>query len=118
MDKLNSKESNIKSFIEDTIEVKEDQSENNIIININMKTDKESFEVFKKKLIDLIDNKEFRILTKDKFIEWYISKNSKSTNTKRANVVWERVRKGYNFIILAGVMMYSVPYFNEMFKEK
>lgn len=37
MDKLNSKESNIKSFIGDVIEVKEDQSENNIIININMK---------------------------------------------------------------------------------
>lgn len=121
MDKSICKENNVERLIEEMVEVREEQSENNLVINVRVKTDEESFEIFKRKLNELKEElrnkKEFRILTKDSFIEWYLCKDSELTNSEEANRVWEEVRKEYNFVILAGEMIYSVSCFNKMFGE-
>lgn len=119
---LSSKENDVKRLVEEMIDIKEEQSKSDLVINVSMKTDEESFEVFKRKLIELkeeLNKKEFRILSKDSFIEWFLCNsseiiNNKITNSEEACRVWEEVRKEYNFVILAGEMIYSVEYFNKV----
>lgn len=111
------------NLLKDMVDIEEEQGENktDLVINVRAKTDEESFEIFKRKLIELKEElrnkKEFRILTKDSFIEWYLCKDSELTNSEEANRVWEEVRKEYNFVILAGEMIYSVSCFDKMFGE-
>ncbi len=119
---LSSKENDVKRLVEEMIYIKEEQAKSDLVINVSMKTDEESFEVFKRKLIELkeeLNKKEFRILSKDSFIEWFLCNsseiiNNKITNSEEACRVWEEVRKEYNFVILAGEMIYSVEYFNKV----
>lgn len=118
------KDLNVEDYLlKDMVDIEEEQGENktDLVINVRAKTDEESFEIFKRKLIELKEElrnkKEFRILTKDSFIEWYLCKGSELTNSEEANRVWEEVRKEYNFVILAGGMIYSVSCFNKMFGE-
>ncbi|ELC8385991.1 TPA: hypothetical protein I9094_000018 [Clostridium perfringens] len=119
---MSSKENDVKRLVEEMIDIKEEQSKSDLVINVSMKTDEESFEVFKRKLIELkeeLNKKEFRILSKDSFIEWFLCNsseiiNNKITNSEEACRVWEEVRKEYNFVILAGEMIYSVEYFNKV----
>lgn len=119
---LSSKENDVKRLVEEMIDIKEEQAKSDLVINVSMKTDEESFEVFKRKLIELkeeLNKKEFRILSKDSFIEWFLCNsseiiNNKITNSEEACRVWEEVRKEYNFVILAGEMIYSVEYFNKV----
>ncbi|WP_447409927.1 hypothetical protein [Clostridium perfringens] len=119
---MSSKENDVKRLVEEMIYIKEEQAKSDLVINVSMKTDEESFEVFKRKLIELkeeLNKKEFRILSKDSFIEWFLCNsseiiNNKITNSEEACRVWEEVRKEYNFVILAGEMIYSVEYFNKV----
>lgn len=94
---------------------------NKIIFQVGIDIDKKSIAKVKKELTELENNllKEeigYKILTKDKYIEyrlcgmnpWDVSKET----IKDLHEQWDKHRKGYDFVILAGDMTYSVDYFN------
>lgn len=64
----------------------------------------------------LIPKSAYEVFTKDKYIEyrlcgmnpWDVSKET----IKALHEQWDKRRKGYEFVILAGGMTYSVDYFN------
>lgn len=68
-----------------------------------------------------INNFRYKVMTKDNYIEYMLNKREAETINK--NTVsciierWNKVSKGYNFVIAAGncnsSMIYSVDYFNE-----
>lgn len=114
-----------------------------LIVEVGAKINEESFKEVErrfKKLLDmsiqinklreeiegedeaLISKRAYEVLTKDKYIECRlcginpcnISKETKKILQDR----WDKLRKGYEFVILVGDMIYSVDYFNELLGEK
>lgn len=75
------------------------------------------------KSIDVINlhNEGYKIFTKEDFKRYMLSKANASEINKRfisvINEDWDKIRKGYNFIIAVGqdnnLMFYSVEYFNQ-----
>ena len=98
------------------------EKHNKIIFEVGIDIDKKSIAKVKKELTELENNllKEevgYKILTKDKYIEyrlcgidpWRIKKDTIKVLQKQ----WDKLRKGYEFVILAGDMIYDVDYFNK-----
>lgn len=73
------KDLNVEDYLlKDMVDIEDEQGENktDLVINIRMKTDEKSFEIFKRKLAELknelsFENK-FEVVTKDKFIGEFI----------------------------------------------
>lgn len=98
------------------------EKHNKIIFQVGIDIDKKSIAKVKKELTELENNllKEevgYKILTKDKYIEyrlcgmkpWDVSKET----IKELHEQWDKHRKGYEFVILAGDIIYDVDYFNK-----
>lgn len=92
-----------------------------LMVEVGLKIDGKSFAKVKGELTALGNKlpkgaKGYKILTKDKYIEYRLCGMnpcdiSKET-IKRLHERWDKHRKGYDFVILAGDMTYSVDYFN------
>lgn len=64
------------------------------------------------------ENKGYQILTREAFIQWSIWEQG-AVNTSKESIEeikrrWEKVRQGYEFVVLCGDMIYSVGYFNKV----
>ncbi|GAA0069241.1 hypothetical protein UT300003_07640 [Clostridium sardiniense] len=97
------------------LKVKEDMSSKNIE-KLNRTLGEEFLVIPNKYEISGIEEEGYKIFTKDKYIEyrlcgmkpWDVSKGT----IKALHEQWDKHRKGYDFVILAGDMTYSVDYFN------
>ena len=59
----------------------------------------------------------YRVVTKDDFIRYMATCNKTKNAFKTAKDRWDRIRKGYNFVIAVGnedLMFYSIDSFNEL----
>lgn len=59
----------------------------------------------------------YRVVTKDDFIRYMATCNKTENAFKTAKDRWDRIRKGYNFVIAVGnedLMFYSIDSFNEL----
>ncbi len=106
-----------KSFIEEMIDVEEEQFENNLVINVSAKIDEESFEILKKKIIEikkeLNNEKIYEVITKDEYIKRALI--GLSFTKEELNDHWNKISNGFNFIIKCGENEYcSVGRFNKM----
>lgn len=59
----------------------------------------------------------YRVVTKDDFIRYMATCNKTKNAFKTAKDRWDKIRKGYNFVIAVGneeLMFYSIDLFNEL----
>ncbi|GAA0865927.1 hypothetical protein [Paraclostridium tenue] len=59
----------------------------------------------------------YRVVTKDDFIRYMATCNKTENAFKTAKDRWDRIRKGYNFVIAVGnedLMFYSIDSFNKL----
>lgn len=114
-----------------------------LIVEVGAKINEESFKEVErrfKKLLDmsiqinklreeiegedeaLISKRAYEVLTKDKYIEYRLCGMNPCNISKETKKIlqdrWDKLRKGYEFVILVGDMIYSVDYFNELLGEK
>lgn len=117
---LSSKENNVKRLVEEMVDIKEEQSKSDLVINVRMKVDEESFENFKRKIIEikgeLNNEKIYEVITKDEYIKGYICGMGINANIDFIKEHWDQISKGFNFVIKAGDKYYSVEKFNEVIR--
>ncbi|WP_283672717.1 hypothetical protein [Clostridium perfringens] len=114
---LSSKENDVKRLVEKMVDIKEEQSKSDLVINVRMKVDEESFENFKRKIIEIKEelNNEYtyEVLTKDEYIKRALI--GLSFTKEELNEHWNKISNGFNFIIKCGKNEYcSVGRFNKM----
>ncbi|MDH2337052.1 hypothetical protein [Clostridium perfringens] len=109
-----------KSFIEEMIDVEEEQSENNLVINVSAKIDEESFEILKKKIIEIkkeLNNEKIcEVIIKDTYIYDYICSMGENANIDFIKDQWNKISNGFNFVIKFKDEYYSVEKFNEVIR--
>lgn len=59
----------------------------------------------------------YRILTKDKYVEWCLGRKGKGAGEATVKFLeenWDKIRKGYEFVVLIGDTVLNVEYFNNV----
>ncbi|HBI7026659.1 TPA: hypothetical protein K8M70_000290 [Clostridium perfringens] len=73
----------------------------------------------KKVLAPILNLNNYRIIFKEEFMKEFLYMNEPyNVNGKILNERWEKISKGYNFIIGIGEHYYSVEYFNKLICDK
>lgn len=86
--------------------------------NLELKIEIDSNEL-KKVLAPRLNLNNYRVIFKEEFIKNFLYMNKPcNLNIKFLNERWEKISKGYNFIIGIGEHYYSVEYFNKIIGNK
>ncbi|UUR88522.1 hypothetical protein [Clostridium perfringens] len=69
------------------------------------------------KYFNNINKNEYEVITKEQFVKEYLCSNEPFevaiSFRRELEERWEKISKGFNFVIRAGKNLYSVDYFNE-----